>query len=144
MVYRLLFRAGKGLHVMHNVFIDREHRKFDGSIRIGSKVLISHDTHIDYTGHLIIEDRVRIAAGVNILTHARDLNALRKRNEDVNNQSLLVIRKNVYIGTNSIILASCHYIGENAIVAAGSVVTKDVPDNVMVAGVPAKFVKNIE
>ncbi len=52
------------------------------------------------------------------------------------------IGKNVWIGANATILAGVS-IGENAVVAAGAVVTKDVPDGVMVGGVPAKIIKTI-
>lgn len=143
-LYRLLFHAGRRFHVGHNVFIDREHQKFDGSIEIGEQVVVSHDTNLDYTGHLIIKNGVKIAEGVSVLTHSRDIQALRKRGEDINNQSTLVIEENAYIGAKSIILASCHYIGRNAIVGAGAVVSKDVPDNALVGGVPAKLIKMVE
>lgn len=141
--YRLLFGFGKGFHCGHNAFIDREHQKYDGSIEAGEHVFISHDTNIDYTGHLIIKDRVKITEGVSILTHARDIKALRERGEDINNQTTLIIEENAYIGAKSIILASCHYIGKNAIIGAGSVVTKDVPDNALFVGTAAKFLKEV-
>ncbi|MCQ2336012.1 MAG: acyltransferase [Paludibacteraceae bacterium] len=144
LTYRILFGFGKGFHCGHNCFIDREHRKFDGSIQVGEHVFFSHDTNIDYTGHLIVKDNVKITEGVSILTHARDIDALRKKGLDINNQVELIIEENAYIGAKSIILASCHYIGKNAIVGAGSIVTKDVLDNVLVAGVPAKIIKTLE
>ena len=50
------------------------------------------------------------------------------------------IGKNVWIGANATILAGVS-IGENAVVAAGAVVTKDVQDGVVVGGVPAKIIK---
>ncbi|MNE70842.1 Maltose O-acetyltransferase [compost metagenome] len=52
------------------------------------------------------------------------------------------IKKNAWIGANATILQGVT-IGENAIVAAGSVVSKDVPDNTIVGGIPAKFLKTI-
>ncbi|MCI8674192.1 MAG: sugar O-acetyltransferase [Lachnospiraceae bacterium] len=54
----------------------------------------------------------------------------------------IVIGNNVWIGSNAIILQKVK-IGNNSIVAAGAVVTKDVPENVIVAGVPARIVKTI-
>ena len=53
------------------------------------------------------------------------------------------LSKDVWIGAGAIILPGCR-IGNNCVVAAGSVVCSDVPDNVMVAGVPAKIKKKIE
>ena len=54
----------------------------------------------------------------------------------------VIVRRNAWIGAGAMILPGVT-IGENAIVAAGAVVTKDVPDNTVVAGVPAKIVRNI-
>lgn len=143
-LYRITFQTGRHFHVGNNVLFDREHQKYDGSVHIGNGVLIAGNNHIDYTGHLIIKDNVKITRDVTILTHSRDIEALRKRNEDINNQTTLVIEENAYIGTHALILASCKYIGRNAIIGAGAVVTKDVPDNTLVAGVPAKIVKYLE
>ena len=51
--YRRLFKAGKGLHVGHNVHIDREHQQLSGSIKIGSHAFIRPDERMKYTGHLM-------------------------------------------------------------------------------------------
>ena len=56
--------------------------------------------------------------------------------------SPVVIGDNVWIGAHSTILAGVT-VGKNAVIAAGSVVTKNVPENAVVAGVPAKVIKNI-
>ncbi len=53
------------------------------------------------------------------------------------------IRKNAWIGAGATILPGVT-IGENAVVAAGAVVSKDVPANSIVGGVPAKIIKTIE
>ena len=55
----------------------------------------------------------------------------------------IVIGNNVWIGAHATILAGVT-LGENSVVAAGAVVTKDVPAGAVVAGVPAKIIKNIE
>ena len=55
----------------------------------------------------------------------------------------IVIGKNVWIGARAIILPGVH-IGDFSVVAAGSVVTEDIPPNVMVAGVPAKIKKELK
>jgi len=55
----------------------------------------------------------------------------------------IIIKKGASIGSNSTILGNVT-IGENAIIGAGSVVTKDVPPNVIVAGNPARFFRSIE
>lgn len=92
---------------------------------------------IDYSGFIEIKDGVKIAAGVKIESHHRDLEEYEK-GLDVNIPTKLVIEENAYVGVNAIILDSCNYIGKYARVGAGAVVTKDVPDYATVAGVPAK------
>ena len=56
--------------------------------------------------------------------------------------SPVVIRKNAWIGANATILPGVT-VGENAIVAAGAVVSKDMPANTIVGGVPAKIIRHI-
>ena len=55
----------------------------------------------------------------------------------------VVLKKGCWVGANSIILAGVT-IGENAVVGAGSVVTKSIPDRTVAVGVPAKVIKTIE
>jgi len=54
----------------------------------------------------------------------------------------VIIGKNVWIGANVTILKDVN-IGDNSIIGAGAVVTKDIPSNVIVGGVPAKIIKEI-
>ncbi len=55
----------------------------------------------------------------------------------------IVLGRNVWVGANSTILQGVT-VGDNAIIAAGAVVTKDVAANTVVGGVPAKYIRNIE
>ena len=112
----------------------------EGSIRVGKNVLLSKHVYIDYSGELEIQDNVSIANGVIIETHHRDLEA-KVQGKDVNIPTSLLFCENAYIGSRAIILDSCNYIGKNARVGAGAVVTKDVPDYAVAVGVPAKVVK---
>jgi acetyltransferase-like isoleucine patch superfamily enzyme len=54
----------------------------------------------------------------------------------------IVLKRNCWIGANSVILSGVT-VGVNSVVAAGSVVTKDVPDDTVVAGVPARVIKKV-
>lgn len=57
--------------------------------------------------------------------------------------SRVKIGKNVWIGSHATILGGVN-IGDNAVIAAGAVVNRDVPPNTVVAGVPARIIKHIE
>lgn len=108
--------------------------------KIGKNVFINFNCTILDLGGVTIEDNVLIAPNVNILSEGHPISPNER-------QSLISkhihIKKNAWIGANATILQGVT-IGENAVVAAGSVVTKDVPDNTIVGGIPAKIIKNIE
>ena len=55
----------------------------------------------------------------------------------------LEIGEGAFIGSRSVILHNCSRIGKNAVIGTGSVVTKDVPDNAIVAGNPARVIKYV-
>ena len=113
---------------------------FGQFIRFGKKVFINSGCTFMDRGGITLEDGVFIAPNVNIITenHA-ELPELR---HNVYTKPVL-IKRNAWIGAAAIILPGIT-IGENSIVAAGAVVTKDVPDNTIVAGNPAKFIRMIK
>ncbi len=110
---------------------------------IGENVTIM-DRKIPLYAKLIrIHNNVRIASNVTFATHDithfvlnKMPNSLGRYNEII---GCIELMDNVFIGTNSTIVGGVR-IGPNAIVAAGAVVTKDVPENSVVGGVPAKYI----
>jgi len=108
-------------------------------ITIGKNVFINFDCTFLALGGITIEDDVLIGPKVSLITENHPLNP--KDRKGLICKSIL-IRKNAWIGANATILPGVT-IGENAVVASGAVVSKDVPDNTIVGGVPAKFIKNI-
>ena len=112
---------------------------FGRFITIGKNVFINHACSFLDMGGITIEDDVLIGPKVNLITENHPLNP-----ED--RKSLvckpIVIKRNAWIGAAATILPGVT-IGENAVVAAGAVVTTDVLPNTIVGGVPAKFIKNI-
>jgi len=88
-------------------------------------------------------DNVYITSDVIFICH--DGGTLLFRNEipDLEITATINVGNNVYIGVRSIILPGVT-IGNNCIIAAGSVVAKNVPDNTVFGGVPAKFIKSID
>ncbi|MGJ1191645.1 sugar O-acetyltransferase [Sphingobacterium siyangense] len=107
--------------------------------KIGKNVFINFDCVFLDLGGIIIEDDVLIAPKVSLLTEGHPIEA---ENRQSLNVATIHIKKNAWIGANATILPGVT-IGENAVVAAGSVVSKDVPDNTVVGGIPAKIIKNI-
>lgn len=108
--------------------------------KIGKNVFINFDCVFLDLGGITIEDNVLIAPKVSLLSEGHPISP--------NERGLLLpghihIRKNAWIGAGATILPGVS-IGENAVVAAGAVVSKDVPANTIVGGVPAKRLKTIE
>lgn len=94
---------------------------------------------------LKIGSRCKITAGVTILAHDYSISVLRPVYHFITNDSTrqTVIGDNVFLGINSVIMGGVK-IGNNVIVATGAIVTKDVPDNSVVAGVPAKVICTLD
>lgn len=112
---------GKNIHIGKNIFINGGcHFQDQGGVVIGDNSLIGHNV---------------VFATLNHGFEANDRDSLYP--------AAIRIDKNVWIGSNATILPGVT-IGENAIVAAGAVVTKDVAANTVVAGVPAKYIRSID
>lgn len=112
-------------------------------VKIGKKVHIGPLVTIDdvYPNFVIIEDGVSIAGQNFILTHNKPLEYHKHLSEAF--LAPVIIKRNAWIAIGVIILPGVT-IGEGAIVASGSVVTKDVSPNTLVGGVPAKVLKEFE
>lgn len=113
------------------------------NISVGDNITIRFGMVINGSGGLVIENNVLLAHGVKIYT---ENHIYENRDLDIIFQG--VERKNVFIGRGSWICADVIIlpgvsIGKHSVVAAGSVVTKNVPDYSVVAGVPAKIIKMI-
>ena len=93
---------------------------------------------------ITVEDYVSIAGGVYILTHSNPTTPLREiLGPESNVLAPVHIKRGAWIAINVVILPGVT-IGECAIVATGSVVTKDVPPYCLVGGTPAKVIKNFD
>jgi acetyltransferase-like isoleucine patch superfamily enzyme len=151
---RLTYKIGcsvtieKQTQVLANLIFDRE----DATILIGSRSFINGS--IIAAHRIEIGDDVMISWGVTLVDHNSHSISFSKRSEDVVNWrvgekdwshvkiSPVKISNKVWIGFNSIILKGVT-IGEGAVVGAGSVVTKDVPAWTIVAGNPARVIREI-
>ncbi|MCI5873705.1 MAG: transferase [Roseburia sp.] len=103
---------------------------------IGNRTKIMDNTHI--TGNAVIEDNVFIS----VLVATTNDNAMGRAGYDAENVRGPYIKKNTTIGAGANILPGIT-IGENCIIGASSLITKDVPDNKVVMGVPGRVVRDI-
>ncbi len=110
-------------------------------IRIGAESYLSHDVMIDYSHDWLVTigNRVRIGAHTIILTH----DASTKYDLGYTKLGLVKINDNVFIGAGCVILPGVT-IGENSVIGAGSIVSKDIPSNSLAVGNPAKVVKSFD
>ena len=111
------------------------------NIYIGSGSIINCNVTILDTNRVTIGENVFIAPGVVISAATHPLDAQRRVSRHFQSHPI-TIKDCAWIGANATILTGVT-IGKNAVVAAGAVVTKDVPDNCLVGGVPAKVIKEI-
>lgn len=113
---------------------------FGKNITIGNHVFINSDCKFQDQGGITIDDGALIGHGVVLATLNHDMDPAKRQQL---HPAPIHIGKCVWIGANATVTGGVT-IGDNSIVAAGAVVTKDVPANVVVGGVPAKFIKKIE
>ena len=112
---------------------------FGKNIAVGENVFINACCHFQDHGGVTIGDGCQIGHNVVFATLNHGLSpAVRTHTYP----APIVLGKNVWVGSNATILQGVT-IGDNAVVAAGAVVTKDVAANTVVGGVPAKFIKPI-
>lgn len=130
--------TGSEIHKTTTVFIPF-FTNFGRFIEIGKNVFINHGCSFLDMGGITIEDDVLIGPKVNLVTENHPLDPINRRALVA---KAIVIKRNAWIGAAATILPGVT-IGENSVIAAGAVVTKDVAANTIVGGVPAKFIKNI-
>ena len=113
---------------------------FGKNISIGENVFNNASCHFQDHGGITIGDRCQI--GHNVLFATLN-HGLAPEDRKTTYPAPIILGKNVWIGSNATILQDVS-IGDNAIIGAGAVVTKNVEANTIVGGSPARFIKLIE
>lgn len=109
-------------------------------VKIGHNTMISLGAKIDVRrGNVRIGDNCHITYGVVILSHD---GAARQIDPQDDGEGAVDIGDNVFVGVNAVVLKGVT-IGDNSVVAAGAVVSMNVPENVVVAGNPARVIREI-
>ena len=109
---------------------------FGNRVKFGKGVFINHSAILSASGGIEFEDGVMIAPGVRIATINHDTN----NRHTIYTYGKVTIKKNAWLGMNVTICPGIT-VGKYAVVGAGAVVTKDVPDYAVVGGVPAKVIR---
>ncbi len=139
------FGAHVGKHVqvyppvtVHNI------RRGYGNLTIGDNCVVHGNTYLDLTSPLTLEQGVSLGPGTIVMTHNRyNFNPfLEKHLEHTCGRKGVLIKKGSGIKAGAVIVMGIT-IGENAVVAAGAVVNRDVADRTFVGGVPARLIKTI-
>ncbi len=107
-------------------------------LEIGENVFINYNSSMMAAGGIIIEDNVQIGPNVMLVTTNHDFN-----HREIVIHKPITIKKGAWIGGRSLILPGVT-VGENAVVAGGAVVTRNVEANTIVGGNPAKVIKKLE
>lgn len=132
---RLIFTGSSSRYLIYKKYL---------GVNFSGKARLYNFVHFGSEPYLIsIGDNAIIAMGVTFITHDGSAGLFRKEYPGLNCYKEINVGNNVFIGINSIILPGVT-IGNNVIIGAGSIVNKDIPDNVVVAGVPAKIIKSID
>ena len=131
-LHELLGEIGEGSRLLAPTTIVR-----GKNVKIGKRVTVMNNSLFMSAGGITIEDDVLVAANAQLISN----------NHDPEEHAILtckpvVLKRNCWIGAGATILPGVT-VGENAIVGAGAVVTKDVEPNTVVGGIPAKLIKRL-
>lgn len=134
-------------HTVIGCWTEYRKQKFTPSITIGNNCNIGAYNHISACNKIEIGDGLLTGRYVLINDNSHGGFSLEEAGippaqRNLKSKGEIIIGKNVWIGDKATVLSDVH-IGNNVIVAANAVVTKDVPDNCIVAGVPAKIIKRL-
>ena len=111
------------------------------NIHIGRHVFVNYDCSFMDVDRITLEDHVMVGPRVNLIAGGHPVDPADRR-QGVITHKPIVIKRHVWIGAAATILAGVT-VGENSVVAAGAVVTRDVEPDCVVAGVPARVVKRL-
>lgn len=109
-------------------------------VMIGKRTMISLGARLDVRrGEIVIGNDCLITYGSRILSHD---GASRMIDPKDSGEGRVIIGDNVFVGVNAVIMRNVT-VGSNSVIGAGAIVTKDVPPGVLVAGNPAKVIKEL-
>lgn len=112
-------------------------------IFIGANCRINEGVYIAARNRVTLGNNVVLSVGVMILDSGLDMNLVANGDLTAHHESFVVIEDNVWVGARAILLPGV-VVGKNSVIAAGSVVTKNVLSNTLVAGNPARQIRQFD
>jgi galactoside O-acetyltransferase/maltose O-acetyltransferase len=132
----ILGRTGKNINVEAPFHCD-----YGKNIEVGENFFANYNCTILDVGKVVIGDNAQFAPNVAIYTAGHPIHP-ESRNTGYEYGISITIGNNVWLGGNVVINPGVH-IGNNVVIGAGSVVTKDIPDNVIAVGNPCRVIREI-
>lgn len=132
----LLGKTGENFHIEPNFYCD-----YGYNIEIGENFYMNHNSVFLDCNKIIFGNNVFIGPNCGFYTAAHPLDS-RTRNTELEYAYPIKVGNNVWFGGNVTVLPGVT-IGDDTVIGAGSVVTKDVPSNVVAAGNPCKIIKSL-
>ena len=136
LIREILGSCGKMVHIEAPFHCD-----YGYNIHVGENFFANYNFTVLDVGRVTIGDNVQIAPNVSIYTAGHPLHP-DSRNSGYEYGIDVTIGDNVWIGGNVVVNPGVH-IGNNVVIGAGSVVTKDLPDNVITVGNPCRVIREI-
>ena len=115
---------------------------YGGRLTTGKNCQVNRGCYFDFTGPITFEDNVVVGHGVTFVTAEHALSGPERRASRGTVGQPIVVESGVWIGSHALLLPGIT-IHSGAVVAAGAVVTKDVPPNALVGGVPASMIRDL-
>jgi maltose O-acetyltransferase len=131
-----------GSHFGHGTFIQGGGYIYGSGLTTGSKCFINRNCYLDLSGPITLGNNVVVGHGVTFITTEHQIGDATRRAGPVIGREI-TIADGAWVGANVTILPGIK-IHEGSIIAAGAVVTKDVPPHVIVAGTPARVIRELE
>ncbi|MCT2564128.1 sugar O-acetyltransferase [Chryseobacterium sp. pc1-10] len=137
LIRKILGKAREHVCIEPNFWCD-----YGYNIEVGESFYANHNLTILDCAKVTFGDNVFIGPNCSFYTAGHPLDA-KQRNEGLEYAHPIIVGDNVWLGGNVVVLPGVS-IGNNSVIGAGSVVTKDIPDNAVAVGNPCKVIKNIE
>jgi acetyltransferase-like isoleucine patch superfamily enzyme len=132
----ILSKAGTDIHIETPFHCD-----YGKNIEVGNNFYANYNCIILDVGKVIIGDNVQFAPNVSLYTAGHPIHP-DSRNSGYEYGIEITIGNNVWLGGNVVVNPGVH-IGNNVVIGSGSVVTKDIPDNMIAVGNPCKVIREI-